>query len=263
MRIIRDTLIITGRNLRLMTRRPQVLIFSTFQPIMLVLLFNYVFGGAIGQAIHQPGISYIDFLLPGVIIQATAFGTTTTAVGMAADLNRGIIDRFRSLPMSRSAVLVGRSLADTVRISFVIVLMTLVGLLLGFDFHQGIGDAALAYVIAISFGLSFSMIGAWIGMTVKNEEAAQAAGFIWLFPLIFTSSAFVPLATFPHWLQTFAKINPITHYVDAMRHLVLGIPANTLVIPTAHPVAAAFLWTAGILLVFTPLAVLQYRRRQT
>lgn len=266
MRAIRDTLIIAGRNVKLMIRLPQILVFSTIQPVMIVLLFNYVFGGAIGQTLQGPGTSglqYIDFLLPGVIIQATAFGTASTAVGMAADLSRGIIDRFRSLPMSRAAVLAGRTLADTIRVSFVIVLMVLVGLLLGFDFKTGVGDALAAFLVAIGFGLAFSTIAAWIGLSVKNEEAAQSAGFVWLFPLVFTSSAFVPISTFPNWLETFAKINPITHYVDAMRHLVLGITADTLVVPTAHPVLSSFLWTVGIVSVFGTLAVRQYVRRQS
>lgn len=259
MRVARDTLIMARRNIRMMIRQPQVLVFSTIQPVMIVLLFNYVFGGAIGQTL--PGIQYIDFLLPGVIIQATAFGTTATAVGMSADLNRGIFDRFRSLPMSRAAVLTGRTLADTTRISFVVILMTLVGLLLGFDFKEGVGDTFLAFLVAIVFGLSFSTIAAWIGLSVKNEEAAQSAGFIWMFPLIFTSSAFVPVATLPDWLEAFAKINPITHFVDAMRHLVLGLPTGSFVVPSSRPVLTAFLWAAGIIAVFGTLAVRQYRRR--
>lgn len=259
-RVVRDALIVAGRNLRLMRRLPQVLLFSTIQPVMLVLLFNYVFGGAIGQAIRSPGIEYIDFLLPGVIIQATAFGTTTTAVGMAADLHRGIIDRFRSLPMSRSAVLIGRTLSDTTRIAFVVILMTLVGLLLGFRPETSGWEVLLAFIIAISFGLAFSTIAAWIGLSAKNEEAAQSAGFIWMFPLIFTSSAFVPPSTFPDWLETFSKINPITHFVDAMRHLLLGLPTDSAVVPTSHPVLSSFAWAAGIILVFGYLAVRQYRR---
>jgi ABC transporter DrrB family efflux protein len=257
---ISDTLIVTGRNLRRVVRNPQVLIFSTIQPVMLVLLFNYVFGGAIGASLRRPGLPYVDYLLPGVMIQAVAFGTTTTAVGMAEDLSSGVIDRFRSLPMARSAVLAGRAIADTLRIAFVILLMTGVGFLIGFRFTVGPGRVLEGFAIAIAFGLSFSWISVLIGMLVRQPEAAQSAGFIWLFPLIFASSAFVPIDTFPSALHTFASWNPITHFVDALRTTTLQVDGGTRIVPTERPVLTALAWAAGILVVFAPLAVLRYRR---
>jgi ABC transporter DrrB family efflux protein len=255
-----DTMIVTGRNLRRVVRNPQVLVFSTIQPVMLVLLFNYVFGGAIGASLHAPGIPYVDYLLPGVMIQAIAFGTTTTAVGMSEDLSSGVIDRFRSLPMARSAVLAGRAIADTLRIAFVIVLMTGVGFIIGFRFTVGPARVIEAFAVAVAFGLSFSWIAVWIGMLVSQPEAAQSAGFIWLFPLIFASSVFVPTDTFPSALQAFASWNPLTHFVDALRTITLEVGGGTRVVPTARPVLTALAWAVGILVVFAPLAVLRYRR---
>ena len=262
--LVGDALVITRRNLLNIVRQPQLLVFSTFQPVILVLLFNYVFGGAIGQTIRAPGIDYIEYLLPGILLQAVAFGTQATSVGMAEDLQKGIVDRFRSLPMARSAVLAGRTLADATRISFVVLLMTGVGVLLGFRFNTGLLQGLAAFLLAVGFGLAFTWIAAWIGMSVANPEAAQSAGFIWLFPLSFTSSAFVPISTFPSWLEAFARVNPITHFVDALRVLTLsdveGIAAGSSIIPTERPVLLALAWIAGILAVFAPLAVRQYRR---
>ncbi len=244
-RAVSDALVVTGRNLRRLTRDPQPLVFSTVQPVMLVLLFNFVFGGAIGRAVEAPGLEYIDFLLPGIVIQAIAFGTATTSVAMAEDVAKGLMDRFRSLPMARSAVLTGRTLADVLRIAFVVLLVTAVGLLLGYDPNTSPGEVALAFVVAVGFGLAFSWIAAWIGMTVSNAEAAQAAGFLWLFPLTFASSAFVPVETLPDGLSDFARVNPITVYVDTLRALTVGIGEPRLL--------ACAAWFVGILLVFVPL----------
>lgn len=262
--LVADTVTVTWRNLLKFVRQPQVLVFSTVQPIMLVLLFNFVFGGAIGQTIRIPGIDYIDYLLPGILLQAVAFGTQTTSVGMAEDLDRGLIDRFRSLPMSRAAVLAGRVFADAARIAFVVLVMTGVGVLLGYRLNTGPFQAVGAFVLAVGFGLAFTWIAAWIGMTVRNTEAAQSAGIIWLFPLSFASSAFVPIETFDPWLETFARVNPITHFVDALRALTLTdvaqVSTGSQIIPTGRPVLLALAWIAGILAVFAPLAVRQYRR---
>ena len=258
--IVRDTLIVTRRNLRYLLRQPQLAVFVTIQPIMLVLLFNFVFGGAIGQTLDTPGVSYIDFLLPGILVQAVAFGTTTTAVGTAEDLAKGIVDRFRSLPMARSAVLAGRALADTARIAFVVLLMTGVGVLLGFDIQTDPARALGAFGIVLLFGLSFSWISVVIGTVVSTPEAAQSAGFIWLFPLVFASSAFVPVETFDPWLREFAEVNPITHYIDAIRSLVLDVPTGSGLIPTSRPVLLSLGWTAAILATFAPLAVWRYRK---
>jgi ABC-2 type transport system permease protein/oleandomycin transport system permease protein len=186
-----DILAVMGRNLRHWLRQPQLLIFSTIQPVMFVLLFNYVFGGAI----QVPGTTYINFLLPGIFIQVTAFGTTQTAVGLAEDLAGGMIDRFRSLPMARSAVLAGRTLADVCRSLFVVTLITIVGTLIGFRVQTSALGFLAAIGVVVAFGFALSWVFALVGMAVKGAEAAQAAGFVWIFPLVFASSAFVPTET--------------------------------------------------------------------
>lgn len=240
----------TKRNLLRYVRLPQLLVFSTIQPVMFVLLFAYVFGGAI----RTPGTNYINYLIPGIIVQSVIFGSVQTGIGLAEDLSKGIIDRFRSLPMSRSAVLAGRTLADTVRNIFVVILMTLVGIIIGFRFQTGFGEIILAFIITILFGLAFSWISATIGLLVKEVETVQVAGFIWIFPLVFASSVFVPVETMPNWLQAFAKVNPITVTVNAVRKLSLG-----------GDVAVSFfqslLWILAILAIFVPLAIRIYRRR--
>jgi ABC transporter DrrB family efflux protein len=245
-----DAAAMTRRNLYRYIRVPTLLLFSTIQPVMFVLLFTYVFGGAI----QVPGVDrYIDYLMAGILAQTVVFGSTQTGVGLAEDLSRGMVDRFRSLPMARSAVLAGRTLSDTVRNLFVVSLMLLVGTLVGFRFHAGVGPALGAVGLALAFGLAFSWISALIGLSVRDVESAQAAGFVWVFPLVFASSAFVPVASMPGWLQGFAKANPITNTVDALRVLCLGGP-------TVRPMLQAVAWIAGILLVFVPLAVNRYRR---
>jgi ABC-2 type transport system permease protein len=197
--------------------------------------------------------NYIDFLMAGILVQTVIFGSTQTGVGLAEDMSRGMVDRFRSLPMARSAVLAGRTLSDTVRNLFVVCLMLVVGTLVGFRFHAGFVPALGAVGLALAFGLAFSWISALIGLSVRDVESAQAAGFVWVFPLVFASSAFVPVATMPGWLQAFADINPVTITVNALRALTLGGP-------TVRPVLEALAWIAGILLVFVPLAVNRYRR---
>jgi ABC transporter DrrB family efflux protein len=245
-----DAAAVTKRNLYRYIRVPTLLLFSTIQPIMFVLLFTYVFGGAIQVA----GVdNYIDFLMAGILVQTVIFGSTQTGVGLAEDMSRGMVDRFRSLPMARSAVLAGRTLSDTVRNLFVVCLMLVVGTLVGFRFHAGVVPAVGAVGLALAFGLAFSWISALIGLSVRDVESAQAAGFVWVFPLVFASSAFVPIATMPGWLQAFADINPVTITVNALRALTLGGP-------TVRPVLEAMAWIAGILLVFVPLAVNRYRR---
>ena len=216
---------------------------------MFVLLFTYVFGGAI----HIPGITYINYLLPGIMVQAVIFGAIQTGVGLADDFSRGMIDRFRSLPMARSAVLMGRTLADVVRNIFVVFLMSGVGAIVGFRFQIDAISFLTALALAVLFGFAFSWISATIGLLVKNTETAQVAGFVWVFPLVFTSSIFVPIATMPSWLQSFAKISPITVTVDAIRAYILGGAPG---IPLLHSLA----WIFGILFVFIPLAVHLYRR---
>jgi ABC transporter DrrB family efflux protein len=227
---------------------------AVVQPIVFLLLFKYVFGGVVGPATAQSGVSYIDQLVPAAIFITAAFGMATTATGMAQDLSRGMVDRFRSLPMSQSAVLAGRTLADTVKAALAVVLITAVGIALGFrpDGHPLSLLAAL--LLAIGFGFAFSWVAAWIGTLIEGPEAAMAATLLWLFPLVFASSAFVPVSTFPSGLEAFARANPITHFIDAIRVLTLDVPAGTSAVPTEHPVALSVMWLVLITGVFSWLA---------
>ena len=249
--VVSDALMMTKRNLLRYVRLPNLLVFSTVQPVMFVLLFSYVFGGAIKGAL-PPGVKYIDFLMPGIFVQTVIFGSVQTGVGLSDDLAKGMIDRFRSLPMARSAVLAGRTLSDTVRNVFVVLLMTGVGLAIGFRFHGGFLPSIGGLALAVFFGLSFSWISALIGMSVKDPEASQAAGFIWIFPLVFASSVFVPVQTMPKWLQAFARNNPISHTASAIRALTQGGPVF-------HELWLSIIWLVAILVVFVPLAVRRYR----
>jgi ABC-2 type transport system ATP-binding protein len=248
---ITDTAVVTGRNLRHFVRQPDLLVFSTIQPVLFVLLFVYVFGGAIGRSLPH-GVGYVDFLLPGIFVQSVTFGASQTAVGLKEDLTRGVVDRFRSMPMARSAVLAGRTIADLVRNIAIIGLMIAVGYLVGFRFLGGVGGAVGCVAVVAAFGLSLSWIFAFVALTVRGAETAQTAGFVVIFPLVFASSVFVPVATFPDWLQTFAKINPVTVTADAARSLALyGTPAS---------LGYAAAWIGGLLAVFIPLSVWRYRR---
>jgi ABC transporter DrrB family efflux protein len=256
---VSDALAVARRNLLKYIRIPTLLIFSTVQPIMFVILFRYVFGGAIRL---PPGLHYVDYLMPGIFIQVAVFGSTQTGVGLAEDLQGGMIERFRSLPMARSAVLAGRTLSDTVRNVFVVILMTLVGFAVGYRIHGGIPAFLGAMVLAVLFGFAFSWIMAWIGLTAGNVEAAQAASFVWVFPFVFASTAFVPVATMPGWLQAWAKVNPVSVVVDGVRSLTFDSHTATLVqggTRSTH-VWEALAWVAAILLVFIPLSVRRYRR---
>jgi ABC transporter DrrB family efflux protein len=247
-----DCLIITGRNLRHFWRQPQLLIFSTVQPIMFVLLFTYVFGGAVKGSLPE-GISYIDFLLPGIFVQSVAFRATQTAIGLSQDLERGVVDRFRSMPVARSAVLVGRTIADVVRNIAITLLMIGVGYIIGFRFTGGWWEALASILVVAAFGLALSWIFAFVALTVKGAEAAQAAGFVVIFPLVFASSVFVPVSSMPDWLAAFAKVSPVTLTANTARGFALesGIPSSL-------PGAAA--WILGLLAVFIPLCVWRYRR---
>ena len=248
-RVLRHSLTIARRNLIQIVRSPELLVFSAVQPIMFVLLFNYVFGGAI----QTPGVEYIDFLIPGIVVMTVAFASFGTGIGLNEDLSKGMVDRFRSLPIARSAYLAGRILADTVRIMGSILLLAGVGALLGLRFAAGPGPALGAFLLATGFGIAMAWVAALIGLAAPNPETVNSVGFIWLLPLTFASSAFVPVASMPGWLQAFAEVNPITVNVDALRALVLGGP-------TATPVLQALAWIAGITVVFWVLAVRQYRR---
>jgi len=259
-KILADGLAVTRRNLRHWTRQPQLLVFSTIQPVMFVLLFRYVFGGSISGSLPN-GLDYVVFLLPGIFVQSVAFGATQAAVGLAEDLQGGIIDRFRSLPMARSAVLLGRTLSDLVRNTFVVLLMTAVGYLVGFRFQAGFVNAVGAIAIVVLFGFALSWVFSWVGLAVKGSESAQAASFVTIFPLTFASSAFVPIQTMPGWLQAFANNTPITAVVNAARGLVIGGDTAEILIGSSvtEAVLKALAWIVGIVAVAAPLAVRQYR----
>lgn len=248
-RLVTDTLVIAERNLIRLPRSPDLLLAFTVQPVMFVLLFVYVFGGAIST----PGYDYVDFLIPGIIVQNIAFGGFVTALGLSEDLSKGLIDRFRSLPMARPAVLAGRTLADVVTNTLSVIVLVVTGLIIGFSFHASVGEVLLGFLLLIVFGYAFSWIFALLGLVVSSPEAANSLGFIAVFPLTFISSAFVPTDSMPSALQWFADVNPFTIVVDAMRALWLGAPAG-------NSVWGAFVWSAVIIAVFAPLAVSRYRR---
>jgi ABC-2 type transport system permease protein/oleandomycin transport system permease protein len=249
MTALADTLELARRGLLRIPRQPDLLIGFTIQPVMFVLLFVYVFGGAI----RTPGYDYVDYLMPGIITQSISFGGFVTALGLAEDLKKGLIDRFRSLPMSRAAVLAGRTLADLATNALSLTVLTTVGVIVGFSFHNSVGEVVAGFALMLLFGYAFSWVFATIGLLVSSPEAANAVGFTAIFPLTFASSAFVPVQSMPDWLQAFAKVNPFTIIVDAMRALWLGAPAG-------HNIIGALAWIVGILVVFAPIAVLRYRR---
>jgi ABC-2 type transport system permease protein/oleandomycin transport system permease protein len=247
-----DAAVVTGRNLRHFIRQPQLLIFSTIQPIMFVLLFAYVFGGAVKGSLPS-GVDYIDFLLPGIFVQSVAFRATQTAVGLSEDLERGVVDRFRSMPMARSAVLLGRTVADLVRNVLIIGLMIAVGYLIGFRFQAGLLDALACVGVVAAFGFALSWIFAYVALVVGGAEAAQSAGFVVIFPLVFASSVFVPVSSMPDWLQAFAKVSPVTLTANTARSFALvgGVPSS---------LGGTAAWILGLLAVFIPLCVWRYRR---
>ncbi len=253
---ISNTMQIVKRNVRRNFRIPQLLIFSSIQPIIFLLLFNFVFGGAVTQG-SGDNSTYINFLLPGILAQTALFGAIQTGVGLAEDLNKGVIDRLRSLPIARYAVLAGRTIADAVRNTFVIILMSSVGFLLGFRIQEGVFNFVFAASLIVLFAFAFSWVSAVIGLLLKDSETVQVAGFLWVFPLVFASSVFVPVETMPSWLQVFARNQPVTQVVNAVRHLTQGNVAdgNTYIWIT-------LLWITGIITVFAPIAVWRYRKIQ-
>jgi len=246
---ISDTLVLSKRNFLRIIRAPDLLLAFTVQPIMFVLLFAYVFGGAI----PTPGHSYIDFLIPGILVQTMAFGGFVTAMGIAEDLRKGLIDRFRSLPMARSAVLAGRTLSDIATNAISITVMLIVGVIIGFGFSSPFLHVVLGILILLLFGYAFSWVFAFIGLTSSSPEAAQSLGFILIFPLTFVSSAFVPPETMPAALQWFAEWNPFSVTVNAIRALFIGDPAG-------NSVWGAVAWSLGIAAIFAFLSVTKYKR---
>ena len=247
---VSDTLVLARRNLLRIPRQPDLLVAYTIQPVMFVLLFVYVFGGAI----ETPGFDYVDFLMPGIIAQSIAFGGFVTALGLSEDVHKGLIDRFRSLPMSRAAVLTGRTFSDIVLNCLSLAVLFTVGFIAGFDFNAAsAGEIALGVVLLLLLGYAFSWIFALVGLYSSTPETANAIGFTLIFPLTFASSMFVPAESMPDGLRQFAEANPFTTVSDALRSLWLGTPAHT-------DVWMAFVWCFALIAIFAPLAVARYRR---
>jgi ABC transporter DrrB family efflux protein len=244
-----DALAMTQRNLITIRRVPQLLVFTFIQPVIFVLMFRYVFGGAI----QVPNESYVDYLMPGVFVQTVTFGAISSAVGIATDVQSGLLERFRSLPMSRAAVLAGRTTADLIRSTFVVALMLVVGYLVGFRVHTSVGEFLAGMALIVLFCYVLSWVFVTIGLAVREPESAQAAAFPIMAPLVFASSAFVPVASMPSWLQPFANHQPVSVTASAVRALMLGGPVQS-------DLLQSLLWSALIIAVCAPLAVWMYRR---
>jgi ABC transporter DrrB family efflux protein len=247
---VSDTWVMAKRNLTVWLRVPAYIVFTVVQPTIFTLLFRYVFGGAIHADV--PG-GYVNYLLPGIIGQTAAFASMATAISLAVEVQKGVVDRMRAMPMARSAFLGGRLLADLVRMTVTILVIVGVGYAVGFRFRGGVGDAIGMIALAIVLGVAVSCISATIGLWIKDEEATQAFGLIWMFPLTFVSSAFVQTKSMPGWLQAFAVNQPITHVINAMRALALGLPLR-------DDLWLSAVWLGGIFAVFAPLAVWVYKR---
>jgi ABC-2 type transport system permease protein/oleandomycin transport system permease protein len=259
--LVLDTLTVTKRNLIAYTRIPEAVFFSSVQPIMFVLLFRYVFGGAI----RTPGFSYVDFMMPGIFVQTVAFGAMNTAVGISEDLQKGLIERFRALPMARAAVLAGRTTSDLVRNVGVVILLTAIGFAVGFRVGTNPAEYVAGVLVILAFAYAISWGAAVIGLSAPNSETAQLMGFPILLPLTFASSAFVPVSSMPGWLQAFAAHQPVTVVINAARALMVGRPSSAVAshlfggASTATEIWQAFAWIGGLLVVLAPLAVRQYR----
>ncbi|MFG2360349.1 ABC transporter permease [Streptomyces mirabilis] len=261
---VRDSLVIARRNVIRMTRIPEMVIFGLIQPIMFVVLFSYVFGGSInvpGAGLSPSG--YREFLMAGIFAQTVTFATAGAGAGIADDMHKGLIDRFRSLPMARGAVLTGRTLADLVQTALTLVVLAVVAVLVGWRTHENFGKVLAGFGLLLLLGYAFSWIGALIGLSVRTPEAATSGGLIWLFPLTFISNAFVPSENMPTFLRTIANWNPFSATVQACRQLFGNLPAGYPVPdawPMQHPVLASLLWSVLIVVVFRTLAVRKYRR---
>jgi len=248
--IVQDSWTEAGRHLRIIPRNIELLIFATIQPIMFIVLFAYVFGGSIEVAGFD---DYHQFLMPGIFAQSLVFGSAFTGVGLAEDLSKGLVDRLRSLPMSRSAVLIGRTLSDLLRNIFTFTVMVVIAFLIGFRFEGSLGAALLATLLLLLFSYSLSWVQAIIGLSVKSVEAANSAGFIWMFPLTFVSSAFVDPASMPGWLEAIANANPFTIVTNASRALYNGMPVG-------NDVWYSLAWSIGLIAVFATLATRKFGR---
>ena len=254
-----DGLIVAKRNLIKIRRVPELLVFTTLSPIMFVLLFAYVFGGAIASGDPQ---QYREFLMAGIFAQTVIFGATTTGAGLADDVQKGIIDRFRSLPMAPSAVLTGRTVSDVVNNVIVLVVMSLTGLLVGWRIRTSFAEALAGYLLLLLFAYAISWVMAWVGLLIPSVEVLNQASFIVIFPLTFVANTFVPLQSLPGPLETFAAWNPVSAITQAARELfgntALVAPSDAW--PLSHPVLYTLVWVVVILVVFVPLTNLQYRR---
>ncbi len=250
MTVFAQTGVLARRNLLHVLSDPEQLIGITVQPLMFLLLFVYVFGGAISGSTT----GYLEFVLPGLLVQGIGFGTTQTAIGLNADFQRGLIDRFRSLPMARSAVVAGRVTADIGRTAWMCLITVGVGAALGFRLHGGVAGAIGAFGLVLAVGVAMCWVMAFLGVSLRSAEAVQTAGFLLILPLTFASSVLVPAASMPGWLQAFVKVNPISVFVTAMRGLLLGGPV-------AAPVLQSAGWIVGMCVVFGTLTVSRYRRR--
>jgi ABC-2 type transport system permease protein/oleandomycin transport system permease protein len=248
--IVANTLTIARRNLLHIKATPEQLVEMSIQPLMFLVLFVYVFGGAIAGSSKE----YLQFALPGILVQSVAFLPFTTALALNTDFQRGVIDRFRSLPMARSSVIAGRILADGARIVWSALIITGFAMVLGFRFGGGAAGAVGSLALVTAFGLAMCWPMAFIGITARTTESVNTWGFMIILPLTFASSAFVPVDTMPGWLQPIANANPVTAAIDAARGLMLGGPV-------ARPVAESLIWMAAIVVVFAPLAIARYRRR--
>lgn len=247
----RDVAAITWRNVTVLRRVPRLLVFSTIQPLVFVLLFRYVFAGV--ASLSVPGVHYVDYLMPGVFVQVAVFGAMNTTIGLATDLQTGLLERFRSLPMARFAVLGGRTLADLGRNVFVLALMTAVGFAAGFHIHNGAAAFLGGLVLVLLFGYAMAWVFAVVGLVVGDPESALAASFPIMAPLVFASSAFIPIATMPGWLQAFAAHQPVSITTSAVRATVLGGP-------TATYVWQSLAWFTAIIAIFAPLGAWRYHR---
>jgi ABC transporter DrrB family efflux protein len=247
---ISDSRVMAVRQLQKILRRPMYVVYLFVQPVMFVLLFRYVFGGAI----HTGDLSYVDYLIPGIIVMTAIFGALTTGLGLTEDIKAGVVDRFRSMPIARSAVLVGRTAADLATNALSLVLMLVIGVAVGFRPSQPFYEVILAFALVLGFAYVFSWISAYVGLLSRDPETAQSVGFIWVFPLVFASSAFVPTESMPGVVGWFAEVNPVSLTVDAARALTVG-HADAL-----GPALGALAWLAGLMAIFLPLSVREFRK---
>lgn len=263
---LHDGFVVARRNLIQTVRVPELLFFSIVQPVIFVLLFAFVFGGAIPIPGSDPSAAadadvYRQYLMPGIFGQTVAFASAASTVGLAEDMHRGIIDRFRSLPMASGAVLFGRTFADAARQILVLAVLSVTGLLIGWRISDGVLNAVYAYALLLLFAYTVAWIGSWIGLYMPNPETANTAGLVWLFPLTFLSNAFVPITSMPAWLQPIAQWNPISSLVLATRDL-FGNPTGIIgdAWPQQNPILYTLLSCAVLIAIFAPLAVRRYRR---